>query len=220
MGGTVPRIFVTHPEHYGETYSGTGWHWQDVNESWTYDEQYVGRSIMAETYTNAEKICWFVNGDFVGESIPEEGIARIHTIYQKGTITAVAYQQGKEQVRYTLSTTGAASAIEVKAEQQKFAADYRDLCYFDISIIDSQGRLIEDAENEICCTVMGGQLLGVYSGNPCNEDQYTSDRCHVFKGRALAIVRTKESGVVRLKVFTDSLASGYAESTAIEAVES
>lgn len=217
LGGNQPRIFVTHPEHYGESYSGTGWHWPDVNECWTYDDRYVGRPITAETYTDAEKVCWFVNDEFVGESVPREGIAKIDTVYQKGTITAVAYCQGVEQGRYTLSSTGPATAIDVKAEKPGFIADRRDLCYFAISITDAQGRLITDAGNEICCTVMGGELMGIFSGNPCNEDSYTSDRCHVFKGRALAVVRTGNPGTVRLKVFAQNLASGYVEVTATEA---
>lgn len=214
LGGIEPRIFVTHPEHYGEDFTGTGWHWQDVNESWTYDDKYVGQPIKAETYTDAEKIEWFVNDRLVGESIPQEGIATVHTVYEKGHITAVAYKQGTECGRFTLCTTGPATALRVEAEQPEFLADHRDLCYFDISATDSQGRLVTEAEQEIHCTVMGGELLGIFSANPCNEDQYTSPRCHLFKGRALAIVRTSTPGTVGIKVYCDTLASGYAKATA------
>ena len=62
---------------------------------------------------------------------------------------------------------------------------------------------------------MGGELLGVFSGDPCNEDQYTSNRCHAFKGRALAIVRTKNPGAVGVKIYCEGLAAGYASSEAI-----
>lgn len=77
-----------------------------------------------------------------------------------------------------------------------------------------RGDLVSDAENALKCVVQGGELLGIFSGNPCNEDEYTSNSCHAFKGRALAIVRTKTAGTVGLKVYCDDLASGYAEAAA------
>ncbi len=82
------QIFTTHPEHYDEVFSGTHWHFYDVNESWTYDDKYVGRPIKAETYTSADKVEWFVNGKKIGESVPNKNIASIETVYEKGYIEA------------------------------------------------------------------------------------------------------------------------------------
>lgn len=214
IGNKEPRIFVTHPEHFGEGFSGTGWHWYDVDESWTFDDQYLGRPVKVTTYTDADKIVWIVNGKEIGESVPQKAMATIETVYEKGEITAVAYKQNVECARYTLRTTGKAAAIDVIAEQPEFCADNRDLCYFDISVTDSDGALVSNAQNALKCVVQGGELLGIYSGNPCNEDEYTSNGCHAFKGRALAIVRTKTAGTVGLKVYCDDLASGYAEAVA------
>lgn len=214
LGNTKPRIFVTHPEHFGESFSGTKWHWYDVDECWTFDDKYIGRPVKVETYTDADKIVWSVNGKEIGESIPQKAIATIETVYEKGEITAVAYKQNVECSRYTLCTTGEASAIAVVPERYEFLADNRDLCYFEISVTDSCGRLVQDSESELKCIVQGGELLGIYSGNPCNEDEYTSNSCHAFKGRALAIVRAKQAGVVSLTVYSDALASGNAQVTA------
>lgn len=214
IGSKEPRIFVTHPEHFGEAFSGTRWHWYDVEECWTFDDKYIGRPVKVETYTDADKIVWIVNGKEIGESVPQKAIAAIETVYEKGEITAVAYKQNAECARYTLCTTGESVLIDVVAEKSEFCADNRDLCYFDISITDSSGRIVTTAENELKCIVQGGELLGIFSGNPCNEDQYTSNCCHAFKGRALAIVRTKTAGTVNLKVYCDELAPGYAETIA------
>ena len=35
-------IYTTHPRHYGESFTGYGWHWQDVRDSWTFDDEYLG----------------------------------------------------------------------------------------------------------------------------------------------------------------------------------
>ena len=47
-----------------------------------------------------------------------------------------------------------------------------------------------------------------------SDDDFTDNKCHTFKGRALAIVRTSEVGKVSIKVYSDDLASGFAEVTA------
>lgn len=205
LGNTQPRIFVTHPEHFGEGFTGTQWHWYDVHESWTFDDSYIGKPVKADVYTDADYIEWFVNGKKIGQSVPQKAIASIETVYEKGKITAVAYKENTECGRYTLETTNEAELITVVAEKPTVAADNRDLAFFQISIQDSCGRLVEAAQNELICTVEGGELMGIYSGDPCNEDQYTSDRCHAFCGRALAVVRTKQPGIVSVCVCADGL---------------
>lgn len=209
-----PRIFVTKPEHFGKEYHCTDWGWQDVYEVWSFDEQYIGQKVKLETYTDADEVVWLLNGKEIGRSIPVKAIASLETVYEKGDLTAVTFKEGKEIKRYTLSTTGAASRILVKPEQQSFAADRRDLCYFDIFITDEEGRLIGDAGNEISCEVTGGELLGIFSGDPCNEDQFTSNVCHTYRGRALAIVRTAQRGNVSIKVTSKDLLMGQAAVTA------
>ncbi len=205
-GGLAPKIFTTHPEHFGEGFSGTGWHWYEVDETWTFDDKYIGRPVKAETYTDADKIEWLVNGKKIGESVPEKAIATIETVYEKGSITAVAYKNGKEASRYTLETTGEAAMVQITPEKYELICDRRDLCYFDITVTDKEGRVVSAAENELSCTVTGGELMGIYSGDPANEDKYASNRCHAFKGRALAIVRTENAGNVTLTVSADALA--------------
>lgn len=205
------KIFTTHPEHYGEEFSGTEWHFYDVNPTWTFDDIYIDRPVTAEVYTDADKVEWYINGRMVGESVPEKCVARIDTTYEKGNICAIAYKNGAEYAKASLHTTGQPAAINVVPEQEWFVADNRDLCYFDISVADSEGRLISEAENELTCLVQGGELLGIFSANPCSEDCFTSNTCHAFKGRALAVVRTDRKGNVGVLVYGEKLASGFAQ---------
>ncbi|MBR2466342.1 MAG: DUF4982 domain-containing protein [Clostridia bacterium] len=206
IGNKEPRIFTTHPEHFGENYSGTNWHWYDVHESWTYDDKYIGRPIKAETYTDADKIVWFVNGKIVGESVPVDGIATVSTIYEKGYIRAVSYKNGKEHSEYTLETTGSACAISLSPEKEELCADGRDLCYVRISLRDKNGRPVVGDDKEIECYVNNGELLAFFSGDPKTEDDASSNRCHTFNGCALAIIRTKSAGNISVTVCGKELA--------------
>jgi len=214
IGGKEPRIFTTDPEHFHEGVSGSMHHWYDVEENWTFDDKYVGRPITVETYTDAEEVLWLINGREVGRTPVKDCIARMDTIYEKGEITAVACKAGAECSRYTLSTVGEKCAVNVVPEKDELLADNRDLCYLRISIVDGQNRLVVAGESEIRCLVENGELLGIFSGNPASEDQYGSDTCHTFGGRAVAIVRAKDPGTVKVHVYTDNLAPGHADITA------
>ncbi len=204
---TEPRIFTTHPEHYGEGFTGTGWHWYDVLDTWTFDDCYIGKPVKCEVYTVADEIVWFVNGREVGRSTPVKAIATLDIPYEKGTIEVVAYKNGAECGRSALHTVGTATKLSVVPETATLKADNRDLCYFDITITDANGDRIPDAQNQLRCLVTGGTLLGIFSGDPANDDQYGSDTCHAYEGRAVAIVRANKPGQVRLLVLSDGLAS-------------
>ena len=208
IGDTEPKIFTTHPEHYGEGFSGTGWHWYDVHEDWTFGDKYVGKPVRCEVYTDADEIEFILNGRSLGRTKPEKAIAFMDINYEKGELVSVAYKNGEECGRSALHTVGAPSAVKVEAESRTFQADGRDLCYFDISIVDKNGDRVVTAKNKLSCLVDGGELLGFFSADPANDDQYGSNECHAFDGRAVAIVRTKKAGQVRLIVGGDNLGSG------------
>ncbi len=210
IGGIEPKIFTTHPEHYGEGFSGTGWHWYDVLDSWTFEDRYLGKPVKCEVYTDADEIEWFQNGKSLGRSVPDKAIASFTIPYEKGEIAVIAYKDGRECGRSSLHTVGAPAQIAVTAETDRIKADHRDLCYFDISVTDLAGDRIPAAKTALTCTVNGGELLGIFSGDPANEDQYGSNACHAFEGRAVAIVRTAKPGQVTITVAGENLASGSA----------
>ena len=209
-----PRIFTTHPEHYGEEFSGTGWHWHEVSESWTFDDKYIGMPVKTEVYTDADEVCFILNGREVGKSKPVEGIAYLDIPYEKGVLTAISYKNGKEIKRYSLHTVGTPTQVKIVPEIINFAADNRDLCYFDLYVCDENGDRIPYAQDEMICVCSGGELMGIFSGDPANEDAYTSEKCHAFDGRAVAVVRAKNPGDITLTVHVKNLKEGCVTVTA------
>ena len=117
--------------------------------------------------------------------------------------------------RDSIVTFSAPAKITVTPESDSFKADGRDLCYFEIQLVDSDGNRITDATDEISCIVDGCELLGVFSGDPKNEDEYGKNRCHLFEGRAVAIVRAKDKGEVTIRVGAEKVQSGVATVLAI-----
>ncbi len=193
-----PRIFTTHPEHYGEGFTGTGWHFYDVHETWTFDEKYIGRPVKVETYTMADEAEWYLNGKLIGKSIPKKAIASIDIPYEKGEISVKIFKDGKECGCASLSTVDAPFTLEIEGDKSVIAADNRELCYFEIAVQDSKGRLVTECGDELICKISGGELMGIFSGDPKSKDHYTSNSCHLFEGHATACVRASEPGDIKL----------------------
>ena len=208
IGGTEPRLFTTHPEHYGEGFTGTGWHWRDVQDSWTFDDAYIGKPVPCEVYTDADEIVWYLNGREVGRSTPVEATARLEVPYEKGELAVTAYKNGEICGASFLHTVGKPTQVLVEAETPAIRADARDLCYFDVTIADANGHRVPDQKPLLRASVEGGKLMGIFSGDPANDDQYGSDTCHAYEGRAVAIVMADRPGTVRLTVVSQGLADG------------
>lgn len=188
------RIFTTHPEHFGEKYLGTGWHFRGVSQSWSFEDRYVGRPVKAEVYTSADKVVWYINDEMAGESIPHKNIAELETFYQKGRIRAVVVKDGKTISEAVLTTAEKPSRIIATPEKEHIVADGRDLCYIPVMVADVNNVWITDDKRELTCRVYGGELLAFFSGDPMSEDDVNSGSCHTFEGRALAVIRAKTVG--------------------------
>lgn len=200
-------IFTTHPSHNGEYYVGTGWHWQDVCDTWTFDDKYLGIPVKTEVYTLADEVRFVLNGKSVGTAKPQKGVASVNIPYEKGELRADTYKDGKLIISSVLKTTGDAKYIKIIPETTEILADGKDLAYFEINITDDNGNRIVNAKNKLKCCVSGGELLCIFSGDPCTEDDYISPVCHAFGGRAIAIVKTEQKGNVKITVESDNLIS-------------
>ena len=214
LGGVSP-IFTTHPEHYGEGFTGTEWHWYDVLDTWRFPDAYLGKPVKAELYADAELVKWYLNGKFVGESVPEKAIATIDVAYERGTLVAEVFRDGRCVAKRTLSTVGEPYAVKLTPEKTEICADGRDLLYVAVTVTDGDGNRVPDAKNLLTCTVDGGEFLGIFSGDPKNLDTYGERECHAFQGRAMVVVKTKTAGEITVTVGHNGL---RADSVTVKAV--
>lgn len=76
---------------------------------------------------------------------------------------------------------------------------------------DEEGNTVTEGEYEISVSVYTGKLMGVFGGNPCNEDEYGSNRCHTFEGSATAVVSCGCTGDIKLYAQCEKLGGAFAE---------
>ena len=201
-------LYTTHPCHNGDTFWGTGWHWRDVEDTWTFDDEWLGKPVKVDAYADANEVEFFLNGVSCGKAPVEKLEASLEIPYEKGIVEAVAYRDGEEIARCSLKTTGKAAAVTAEADRPVIKADRQDLSYVALTIVDAEGARVPYETSVINIEVSGaGRLAGIGSGNPCTEENYGTPYCKAYEGRAMAAVVADEPGEILVKVWVDGVGS-------------
>ncbi len=205
-GSEKMGLYTTHPCHYGDEFWGTGWHWRDVEDSWTYGDEWIGKPVPVFAYADAEEVSFLLNGKEVGRAPVVKLEAALDIPYEKGTLEAVAWRGGKRIASVTLKTTGEACAVAVTADRPEIRADRQDLSFLSLSLVDAEGARVPCEERRIFIEVTGaGRLAGIGNANPCTEESYGQPSCLAWEGRALAAVIADEPGEIRAKVWAEGI---------------
>ena len=208
------HLFATPPQFRGQEFAGTCWHWRDVHETWNFADEWLGKPVDVEVYTTADRVEFSLNGSLVATVAPVKAVAVASVPYARGELTAVAYRGEREVARGSISSTGPAAALRLEAECPTLCANRRDIAYIQIALVDVSGRRVPESKAALTCHVYNGELLGIFSADPANEDAYTGDTCHAFEGRALALVRTDFPGQVEITVTSPGLPAASCTVTA------
>ncbi len=110
---------------------------------------------------------------------------------------AVAYDaSGRETGRSELRSADAPLKIAVRPE--KTEARPGEIVYVPVNIEGTNDIVESNADRKLTVTVEGGELLAFGSANPCTEEQYHTGSFTTYYGRALAVVRAGEAGLVKV----------------------
>ena len=173
-----------------------------------------GTELTLVTYTNADEVELRLNGKSLGKKqnpksdskqrnqIKWEGIT-----YADGKLEAIAYNSGKAVARHQIETTGKAVSLKVTPEDSEWKADGTDLMHLRIEAVDSKGRRVPMAQNELKFEVEGDAcIVGVSNGNIKSDELNATDHRRLWNGSALVILR---SGRTASKVTFKTSADGY-----------
>ncbi|HWB85039.1 MAG TPA: glycoside hydrolase family 2 TIM barrel-domain containing protein [Bryobacteraceae bacterium] len=201
-----------------------------------------GQFLPVLCYTNCDSVELFLNGKSIGTKgykFPRYGMqgrygqygpdafagtrttSDLHLAwdvpYEPGTLKAVGMKDGKTVAEVEVVTTGEPAAISLSTDRDTIRADRRDVVHVTVKVMDSEGRMHPDADNEITFAVEGeGKLIGVDNGN-------MTDMAADFKGKVrkashgmcLAIVQsTATSGSIRITATSPGLKAATATITA------
>ena len=106
-----------------------------------------------------------------------------------------------------MKTAGAAAKIELSVDRNVIHADGKDLSFATVRILDAEGNLVPDADNEIQFELNGkGFIAGVDNGRETSMESFKADHRKAFNGMCLAIIQSNgEIGNIQLKTTSSGL---------------
>jgi beta-galactosidase len=203
--------------------------------SWTWPG-FEGKSIPVHVFTNADSVELFLNGKSLGirnfpadcakqedtrggKKITDPGtrtiIPGLHlawdVIYEPGDLKAVATKNGKVVATDKIQTAGAPTVIKLEPDRAQIANDGQDLSYIKVSILDKDGVLCPNADNEIHFTLNGtsATIAGLDNGDATNHEAFQGAQHRAFHGLALTVLKSvyNNAGSVTLTASADGLPS-------------
>lgn len=161
---------------------------------WDWNE---GQLIDVRVASNLSRIRLSLGGKTIGEqSLDVRSGQRLYADWQvpfsPGTLLAEAFdQQGRLVASHSRSTPGEAVRIIAKPSKPALLADGWDLVFVEISLADSQGNPVDNANNRVQVQVQGqARLVGLDNGDSADPDPYKTDNRRLFSGKLLAMVQS------------------------------
>ena len=160
-----------------------------------------GSMLSLITYTNADEVELILNGKKLGrkqnpKNDPKQRnqIRWDNVTYQDGKLEAIAYNGGKEVAHHQIETTGKAVKLSATAEDNTWKADGTDLMHIRIQAVDSKGRRVPMAQDELHFSVEGdASIVAVTNGDINSEELNVQDHRRLYNGSAMVILRSGKS---------------------------
>ncbi len=181
---------------------------------WNWEGQ-EGETTPVFVYTNYGSAELFVNG--ISHGIQKKNnetnqnryrLMWMDVKYEPGTLKAIAFdKQGKPVAEKEIHTAGKPHHIVLTADKNELMADGKDLSYITVSVVDKDGNLCPNADNQLQFNVTGA---GNYRAS-CNGDATSLEMFHLptmksFSGKLVVTVQSSEQpGEIELVVTSKGL---------------
>mgnify|MGYP000845840374 FL=1 len=176
---------------------------------WTWPGR-EGQQTPVYCYTSYPEAELFVNGQSQGR-IKKDKASRLdryrlrwnNVVYQPGELKVIAYDaNGKPAAEQVVRTAGEPHHLVVQADKPSLAADGQDLLYLTVSMVDKDGNLCPDADDELTFDVSGAaKFKAVCNGDATSLELFHLPHMRLFHGQLVVTVQSnKAKGKVKLGV--------------------
>ena len=176
---------------------------------WTWPDR-KGKVTPVYCYTDYPTAELFVNGKSQGK-ISKDPSTRLDryrlrwrdVVYEPGEIKVVVYDEnGKKAGEKTVKTAGKPHRLQLDADRSVLNADGNDLAFITVSLIDKNGTLLPDADDDLQFSVEGaGTFRGVCNGDATSLQVMTEPQMKLFHGQLVVVVQASETaGDITLRV--------------------
>jgi beta-galactosidase len=202
-----PYVVVQQPPPDNQSVvHATPWSWADVLPTWPWSVS-EGTTMSVEVYSDADEVELVLNGRSVGRRPSGAGHrfrSEFDVSFEAGELEAVAWRNGARAERSALRSASGDVLLDVRADRVEVDPLTTDLAFVELTLVDAEGTVYTGADRQIAVKVEGpGVLQGLGSGDPVNGSAFTGSECATFQGRALAVVRPEQPGVITVTATAD-----------------
>lgn len=186
---------------------------------WTWPNR-IGEITPVYCYTDYPTAELFVNGKSQGKITkdPKSHLDRYrlrwrNVVYEPGEIKVVVYDEnGSKAGEKRIKTAGKPYKLQLDADRTTLTADGNDLAFVTVNLIDKDGTLLPDADDNLQFAVEGaGTFRGACNGDATSLQVFTEPQMKLFHGQLVVVVQTTEKpGDITLHVKGNK---GYLNST-------
>ena len=203
------HIAVVEDKHSNIMWNGIQTGNDRLSELWNREE---GSKANLVVYTNGDEVELLLNGKSLGRKQNPSDKKKRNQIewkdvdYKAGKLVAIAYKDGKPIARHQLETTGKAVKLIAEPDNSNWKADGQDLQHIRITAVDSKGRKVLLASDELRFAVDGdARIVAVSNGDINSEELNATDHRRLWQGSALVILRAgKSPSKITLRTTSDN----------------
>lgn len=123
-------------------------------------------------FSNCEEVALYLNDELIAKQLPHTDEFSDHLphppfvfevpTFEKGTLKAVGFINGKEVATHNANTPGKAHsiALEVDYSNKPISTDYVDYVFVRAKILDEKGNLVPDATHQVTFEVEEVEIMG------------------------------------------------------------
>ena len=167
---------------------------------WTHPGK-EGVEIPVVVYTNTGGAELFLNEKSLGKKeMTRERQIVWNVPYASGTLTVVAHDADGNKLSKSYTTAGEATSIEMIADRNEVTANETDVIHCEISIVDSKGTYVPNANQMITFDVEGpARIIGVENGDILDLSPHKVNYRKTFNGKCLLLIEsTDKAGTITI----------------------
>jgi beta-galactosidase len=208
-----PMVFIGTADKNAKSGPDNLWSHKRVEPVWNWSE---GKIVIVNAFSNCEDVELFLNNRSLGNKKMSDFVNRTiswDVPFEKGTLKAIAKNNGKSVAEYELKTTGSPFRIVAACNERSMKADRNDLSHIFVTLCDEDGNTVYTAGNEITCEIEGPvRLLGMEDSNPANTEDYKDNKQHAYHGKLLIYLQaTGKPGTAIIKLKSENLGEAIVE---------
>ena len=183
-------------------------HWNWIGE------KEEGETIEVRCYSNCDRVELFLNGENYGvrEMVPSSRV-KWDVKWKPGVLLAKCYKGDEVVATKKVETTGKPASVVLLPDRTTINANGEDVSLVAVKIVDSEGRTVPTADNEVAFEIDGpGKIIGVGNGNLGSLEPDKASKRKAFNGLCMTLVQSKtDLGSIKLTATSPGLETAVAE---------